>query len=1045
MELQDYEAAETQLRKALELRRQLYPSDSYPNGHIEIIESLVNSSRVRTEQGKYVDALTHAQDAVRMSRALGSEGSDLDSQQSVARALLNLGSISLLSGDTRSARAQFEEVAEICRALVTKRKTIVDRQNLAPALTGLGRVCSLEDQCAVAVEYLEEALSVYRDLFGGSGFSFSTGQSELADCLDYLAVVSIRLNRYAYARRCYEEAAAIRNVIYSPDRCPNGHPSLASGLQNLAEFYANQGEFGRARQVYEQSLKIWRQLFPTEKFPKGHPSTAKCCVGLADDLIKLGDYARAEELLLEAMSTLSALHGAANREMDHRDMVACFESLLALRACAGRYKEAEELCLNALEMSKRLFPSRDYADGHWTVAALLNDFGTLRQLQGEYESAHRYFQDAVAMNRRLYPPDSYKKGHPVLARSIGEFAVNLWLEGNAAGAIETIEESLVMWQQFVDDFCATASEAESLNLLMRLPPNLGLLISLWQRTDRPASELYNHVWHYRGSLARGVARRQRSSHEELDSDVADLFATLIRTRQELSGLAFARAATDPAHLNRRRSRLKELVAEKERIERALADASPELLRDVSLPSYRDLSEKLPIGAVFVDLCRYGHFEHHDAAPKSAGVRSTPNYVAFVISKDCPLDLVLLGPAEPIDVATYAWRRSIVENQVSDAPTRLRHLLWEPIERVLPATTTTAYLAVEGPLTAIPWSALPGKDSGTVLLEQYVLALVPYGPFLLDRLAPTPQEAASSDNDTLLAVGGAAYDQQPNVLADENQLATMRAAAATDGRTVQWADLPGTLDEIQYLREIVGRRRAMILTGRDATTERVFGELPKARWAVFATHGFFADSKVRSSMQLDQGAFEERELVFEGELTSPAGRSPLLLSGLVFAGANLPRQQDDFGIPQGDGGILTAEAIASLPLENLELAVLSACDTGLGEVAGGEGVFGLQRAFHQAGAANVVASLWKLDDRATAALMRLFYFKVFRENKSPLVALREAQLAIYHNPDQIGSLASARAPEFGKAVKLVDGAQPTTANGKAATRLWAGFVLSGSGR
>lgn len=160
---------------------------------------------------------------------------------------------------------------------------------------------------------------------------------------------------------------------------------------------------------------------------------------------------------------------------------------------------------------------------------------------------------------------------------------------------------------------------------------------------------------------------------------------------------------------------------------------------------------------------------------------------------------------------------------------------------------------------------------------------------------------------------------------------------------------------------------------------------------------------------------------------------------------LPRPNDEFGIPMGDGGILSAEQIAGLPLEKLELAVLSACDTGLGEVAGGEGVFGLQRAFHQAGAANVVASLWKIDDQATAALMRLFYYKLFRDHKPPLAALREAQLAIYHHPEQIGPLAAARAPEFGKTVKLVDGGKTKMRGGHAATRLWAGFVLSGSGR
>jgi CHAT domain-containing protein len=143
--------------------------------------------------------------------------------------------------------------------------------------------------------------------------------------------------------------------------------------------------------------------------------------------------------------------------------------------------------------------------------------------------------------------------------------------------------------------------------------------------------------------------------------------------------------------------------------------------------------------------------------------------------------------------------------------------------------------------------------------------------------------------------------------------------------------------------------------------------------------------------------------------------------------------------------LTAEAIAGLPLQNLELAVLSACETGLGEVAGGEGVFGLQRAFHIAGAHNVIASLWKVDDQATAALMALFYHKLWTEGKTPLEALRDSQLALMRHPDQIGNLATTRGPDFTKTVRLVDGGQNTPRATTADPRLWSGFVLSGAGR
>jgi CHAT domain-containing protein len=128
-------------------------------------------------------------------------------------------------------------------------------------------------------------------------------------------------------------------------------------------------------------------------------------------------------------------------------------------------------------------------------------------------------------------------------------------------------------------------------------------------------------------------------------------------------------------------------------------------------------------------------------------------------------------------------------------------------------------------------------------------------------------------------------------------------------------------------------------------------------------------------------------------------------------------------------------------------VLSACETGLGEGMNGEGVFGLQRAFHLGGCRNVVASLWKVDDDATAALMALFYHELWVKERPPLEALRQAQLALYRHPGEARTLAKVRGPDFDKTVRRVTqpprvGERPQRA---ALTRDWAAFVLSGSGR
>ena len=310
--------------------------------------------------------------------------------------------------------------------------------------------------------------------------------------------------------------------------------------------------------------------------------------------------------------------------------------------------------------------------------------------------------------------------------------------------------------------------------------------------------------------------------------------------------------------------------------------------------------------------------------------------------------------------------------------------------------------------------------------------------------PRPPDGAAAiarPGRLVLAVGGVDYDGAPKPLDDP--------AASTDLLALRRAETArprGRLEEPaghgpggRGGGALAGSRRSVRLEGTEASTARLLRELPSARWAHIATHGFFADPTVRSILQPDPKLF-----AFEGRPAGGAGlRNPLVLSGLVLAGANRPTA----AVPQADRagddlGIVTAEAIAGLPLQDLELVVLSACETGLGLVGGGEGVFGLQRAFHLAGADNVVASLWKVDDEATAALMAIFYDQLWRQNKPPIEALRAAQLTLYHHPELVGQAGPGA------------GARPTSTSWCTAVRPeagprrrcedWAAFVLSGGG-
>jgi CHAT domain-containing protein len=174
-----------------------------------------------------------------------------------------------------------------------------------------------------------------------------------------------------------------------------------------------------------------------------------------------------------------------------------------------------------------------------------------------------------------------------------------------------------------------------------------------------------------------------------------------------------------------------------------------------------------------------------------------------------------------------------------------------------------------------------------------------------------------------------------------------------------------------------------------------------------------------------------------------GYFPGLLTGLVFAGANDPPRNPLTAALDAGFGVMTADEVAGLDLSACELAVLSACQTGLGKVAGGEGILGLQRAFHQGGARTVVASLWTVDDAATKRLMTLFYANLWQKKLTSLEAMRQAQLSLLRGDDDVTKPLERGPGAVVKSEARNKGDQPSTRDNRAEPRLWAGWVVSGN--
>jgi CHAT domain-containing protein len=390
----------------------------------------------------------------------------------------------------------------------------------------------------------------------------------------------------------------------------------------------------------------------------------------------------------------------------------------------------------------------------------------------------------------------------------------------------------------------------------------------------------------------------------------------------------------------------------------------------------------------------------------------------------------LGAEQPIAEAVAAWRKPMPALSAVDekAAAQLRSLLWDKLAGSL-AGCETVLISPDGVLCSLPWCALPGSKPGSFLIEEIAIAQIPSARHLLAQ----PDRAASAG---LLALGGLDYG---------------KGAPADKG----WVSLPGTALEARgvvklHQERFPKSRTARLLEGaavdKTALAQALSPRKGELRWRQvhLATHGYFNQISKTAVAMAARGAGEMAGLL--GEEATPLQLDPLLGCGLVLSGAN----QDS------ERGTLTALEVSNLDLRGCEVLVLSACETGLGQLEGGEGVLGLQSAFHLAGARTVVASLWSVSDPATSVLMEQFYKNLWAEKPlSRLEALRQAQLYVLKNPDKVrerarelrtliakagrGSAEELRGK--GKEVELAGGKEKREEE-RSHPAWWAAFVLSG---
>lgn len=709
-----------------------------------------------------------------------------------------------------------------------------------------------------------------------------------------------------------------------------------------------------ARVAAERAVEIAKSEFPNDvEFANANDALAYACQALGDKTCFLNaiDAAIAEERNAGAtqewdlMSSLSFRAGVRDLtdnssgagvdieealEIAHRLRPDSPETGILESNAATHYLHIQEFD-KAIPHYQRSLEIIEKAYGP-DAPMLQNIHGNLGEMYtrtGQFELAWQNFKIVLSnKHATIYDLAAYQAAY---ARSLA-----------GGGELErAIEEGLKASRMGRENFvlqARTLPEEQAIKLDQHHPWGLNIALSVVAKhPDLVSEDIFQEVARNRALVTEEMARRERNLNANNDPEVAQLLKQMDAARADLLALEQQGKQSSDDEVAQVTSRMNE-------IERALAEHSSAVRDDDRAADVRieDVRHGLPAHSVLISYVVYLRCAVESVDPERKGV---PSYAALVLSSDSDRIRVYdLGEAKPIDDLVTAARASADreahagglgslrnERSYREAAANLRKHIWDPLRAEL-TDTEVALVVPDGLLNLIPFSALPDGDG----------YLVEHGPvihMLTSERDLVPTEVAEKKKG-LLAVGNPSF----NLASLQVQSSTtLRGGEVScdQFRNLEFPQLPGSAAEVQDIHAAWmrwnGVEAASLLTGDAATRAAFLSQAANHRVLHIATHAFLLDK-------------------------SCGNGNPLLHSGLVFAGANKSRA----------ASILTAQQIASLDLSGVDWAVLSACNTGNGELRDGEGVLGLERAFRVAGARNVVMTLWPVDDDVTRQFMHELY-------------------------------------------------------------------------
>jgi CHAT domain-containing protein len=950
--------------------------------HPEVATSLSALAKLSSVQGRFARAEPLEARALAIREAaLGR------SHPEVATSLRTLASLYRRQG----LRARAEPLD--ARALAIWEETLQNNPpDVAEALFALALHYRIQGWFARAGPLLQRALSLQETALGKDHLL-------VAHSLLPLASFYRQQGLYGRAEPLYERALPILEATLGKN-----HSTVAIALLEVASLYEAQGAYDQARALYERVLAM-----DTPGLSEEHAIFADSLSAMANVYVAQGLYGQAEPLYARVLKTLEARLGG-----NHPVFAMRLRDLAHLYQVQGFHHRAEPLLARALAIQEA-----GLGGSEPEVARSLNHLANAYSTQGLYARARPLHQRALAIQEATLGRNS-----PSLAATLTPLAVGLLAEHRLDEALPLFSRAFTLSEQRLRQEALGFSEARLSGFLQYLRTDEERLYALLRAHPGDARVrrlALGAALLLKGRSVEESAAISRTIYRGLGAQDRDAFERLRGLRTQLAQLSLQGpgSLSLPAY----HQRLETLSTQAAALETDLARRSAPLRALAALPPPSEIVDRvaaaLPRDSALVEFISY---RDRPLVPTPGASEPALRYLALVLFPDASIRFQDLGPAEPIDRAASHLRDALANRDAvfHVSAQALYQLAFQPLLPLL-EETRRLFLSPDGQLALVPFAAL--HDGQRFLVDAFDFTYLPSGKHLL----PRPQEGAALGSVVVFAdpdFRATSLPALPFSQEDAPALATRSLPGGAFFSTLRealasraWAltPLPGSREEAHAIQRLL--HQAQLFLGAEATKQRLL-DLPPPGILHLATHGFFLEDAPtpRDSRAVVQfGALGE-------DAPAPSPPDPLLRSGLVLAGALAPASSGSTPAapPPPDTALVTALELAGLDLWGTQLVVLSACDTGRGDVKLGQGVYGLRRAFLVAGAETVVMSLWKVNDETTRMLMEAYYRHLLagRGRASALrEAMRELRQARPHPHDwapfiSMGSDAPLRLPASG---------------------------------